>query len=404
MTNRRIVAVAFLLCGACAVTPASLAQDSEYLIFVVDTSGSMKRYEWDRVQQQLAATLDAHPAVAGIQVLNDEGNHLFRASAGEWLPATPAQRQLILDELEDWDAFSNSSPRRGILSAIDTYADPAKSISLFVMSDDFSSGASAIGPLVREIDAANRTDAGALRLRINGIGFPVYFDVTGMMGTGGDYAALMRTVAQHNGGSFTGLPRRRSAPNGAVAGPGPAGSAQRTLFLVDASAGMAGANWRQAIGDIDTLTAALGSGSSYQVVVFNQQAATAVASDDRGWLSADDQTGRSALVRTLGAREPAGEVSLAAAVAAINAMVPSPDAIELLVDGLPTLGAAGGAAAASEGERMQFLLNAGAALQSAAPINVRLYAADDEPIAASAYWSLALASGGQLLAPAGVTP
>jgi hypothetical protein len=185
--------------------------DSEYIIFIIDTSGSMQRYEWDRVQQQIAETLNVYPTVKGIQVMNDEGNHMFLASTGSWMEDSPLQRQKILDELARWDSFSNSSPRRGILRAIDTYYDPNKKISLYVYSDDFSSGASAINSVIREVDQRNRAVRdGERRVRIHAVAFPVYWDVTGSMGTGGDYATLMRILCQRNGGTFVALPSRRS--------------------------------------------------------------------------------------------------------------------------------------------------------------------------------------------------
>ena len=183
--------------------------DSEYIIFVIDTSGSMKRYEWDRVQQQIRETLEVYPTVKGIQVLNDEGNHMFLSYRGEWMPDTPVRREAILDALSNWDAFSNSSPRRGILEAINLYYDPTKKISLYVYSDDLSTGS--INAIVREIDARNQANTEGDRLvRIHAVAFPVYWDVTGAMGTGGDYATLMRILCQRNGGTFVALPSRSS--------------------------------------------------------------------------------------------------------------------------------------------------------------------------------------------------
>jgi len=186
--------------------------DSEYIIFIIDTSGSMRRYEWDRVQQQIAETLDVYPTVKGIQVMNDEGRHLRLSFAGEWMPDTPAIRREILEYLSDWDAFSNSSPRNGIIDAIDTYDDGEKKISLYVYSDDFSTGSSGINAMVREIDVRNTADeeTGERRVRIHAVAFPVYYDVTGTMGTGGDYAVLMRIICQRNGGTFVALHSRRT--------------------------------------------------------------------------------------------------------------------------------------------------------------------------------------------------
>lgn len=189
--------------------------DSEYIIFIIDTSPSMRRYEWDRVQQQIAETLDVYPTVKGIQVMNDEGSHMFISEQGNWMQDSPATRRDIVEALEDWDAYSNSSPRTGIIRAIDTYYDPNKKISLYVYSDDFSSGAGAINAVIREVDARNgaRNDGERL-VRIHAVAFPVYYDVQGSGAffgtTGAAYSVLMRIMCQRNGGTFVALPSRRS--------------------------------------------------------------------------------------------------------------------------------------------------------------------------------------------------
>jgi hypothetical protein len=183
--------------------------DSEYIIFLIDTSGSMKQYEWDRVQQQLQETLDVYPTVKGIQVLNDEGSHLFQSYRGEWMPDTPARRQAIVEAVRSWNSFSDSSPREGILAAIDTYYDPEKKISLYVYSDDLSRGS--ISAIVREIDRRNAIDAeGNQRVRIHAVAFPVYYDVTGTLLTSANFMILMRAICQRNGGTLVALPSRRA--------------------------------------------------------------------------------------------------------------------------------------------------------------------------------------------------
>ena len=83
--------------------------DSEYIIFIIDTSGSMFSYAWERMLQEMEATLDIYPEVKGIQVLNDMGNYLFSRYRGEWIPDTPARRSLILQNLRNWNVFSNLS-------------------------------------------------------------------------------------------------------------------------------------------------------------------------------------------------------------------------------------------------------------------------------------------------------
>ena len=183
--------------------------DSEYIIFVIDTSGSMQQYAWGRVQQQIRETLEVYPQVRGIQVFNDMGNYMFRSYRNEWIPDTPTIRESIIDALRNWRVFSNSSPREGILEAIDAFYDPTKKISLYVYSDDFASGS--IDAVVREVDRRNRvTDDGSRRVRIHAVAFPVYYEAfDGNLGTSARYAILMRELCQRNGGTFVALPTLR---------------------------------------------------------------------------------------------------------------------------------------------------------------------------------------------------
>jgi hypothetical protein len=180
--------------------------DSEYIIFLIDTSGSMQQFQWDRVQAQLRETLEVYPTVKGIQVMNDEGEYMFKSYRGEWIPDTPTRRQAILDTLKNWQPFSNSNPREGILAAIDQFYDPTKKISLYVYSDDFQQGS--INPVVREIDRRNRSSESGERLvRIHAVAFPaVYLMLGGDLFTAANYATLMRIVCQRNGGTFVALP------------------------------------------------------------------------------------------------------------------------------------------------------------------------------------------------------
>ena len=67
-----------------------------------------------------------YPQVLGIQVFNDMGDYMFRSYRNEWIPDTPTIRESIIDALRNWQVFSNSSPREGILEAIDSFYDPTK--------------------------------------------------------------------------------------------------------------------------------------------------------------------------------------------------------------------------------------------------------------------------------------
>ena len=179
--------------------------DSEYIIFIIDTSGSMQRNAWGLVQKKLAETLKVYPRVKGIQVMNDMGNYMFSQFRGEWIPDTPARRRAIISVLSTWRSFSNSSPVEGIQAAIRTFYDPDKKISLYVFGDEFSG--SAIQPVIDEVDRVNKaTKDGTRRVRIHAVGFPVLLrDKVGRGNTGERFATLMRTLSHKNGGTFVGL-------------------------------------------------------------------------------------------------------------------------------------------------------------------------------------------------------
>tara|TARA_B100001057_G_scaffold489531_1_gene575980 strand:- start:512 stop:1510 length:999 start_codon:yes stop_codon:yes gene_type:complete len=179
--------------------------DSEYIIFIIDTSGSMFSYAWERMLQEMEATLNIYPEVKGIQVLNDMGNYLFSRYRGEWIPDTPARRSLILQNLRNWNVFSNSSPVEGITNAVRTFYDPGKKISIYVFGDEFT-GAS-IQEVVQTVDRLNaEATSGERRVRIHAVGFPVQFiRPPELQDTGVRFATLMRELTLRNGGSFVGL-------------------------------------------------------------------------------------------------------------------------------------------------------------------------------------------------------
>jgi hypothetical protein len=186
-------------------TVGGIPVDSEYIIFIIDTSGSMQRNAWSLVQKKMRETLDIYPKVKGIQVMNDMGDYMFSQYRGKWIPDTPARRRAILSRLSTWQAFSNSSPVEGITAAIRTFYDPDKKISLYVFGDEFSG--SGIQPVVESVDRINRaTKDGSRRVRIHAVGFPVVMDKTNRRGnTGERFATLMRILCQKNGGTFVGL-------------------------------------------------------------------------------------------------------------------------------------------------------------------------------------------------------
>ena len=180
--------------------------DSEYIIFIVDTSGSMHSFAWKAAMEQMATLLDAYPKVRGMQVMNDMGNYMFQGYRGRWIPDTPERRRIVLQRFQRWHPYSNSSPVEGIAAAIRTFRTKSDKIGLYVLGDEFTG--ESIEAVVQAVDRMNNID-GERQVRIHGVGFftreeiekidPTYANTTAR------FAALMRELTHRNGGTFLGV-------------------------------------------------------------------------------------------------------------------------------------------------------------------------------------------------------
>ena len=185
-------------------TIGGITVDSEYIIFVIDTSGSMYGNAWQLVREKVGETLAIYPRVKGIQVMNDMGDYMFGQYAGRWIPDSDAIRRSIVQRMGSWSISSNSSPVEGIERAIQVFYADDKKISIYVFGDDFRGDS--IEEVVDRVDRMNRVDeTGARRVRIHAVGFPVVQGTS----SGERFAALMRELTYRNNGTFVALPTFR---------------------------------------------------------------------------------------------------------------------------------------------------------------------------------------------------
>jgi hypothetical protein len=110
-----------------------------------------------------------------------------------------------MQNLRNWNVFSNSSPVEGLTAAIRAFEDPSKKISIYVFGDEFTG--ESIAQVVDTIDRINKPDAKGNRpVRIHAVGFPVQFiRAPHLQGTGIRFATLMRELTYRNGGTFVAL-------------------------------------------------------------------------------------------------------------------------------------------------------------------------------------------------------
>ena len=181
--------------------------DSDYVIFLIDTSGSMQGGHWETAIEVMREILDIYPRLKGVQIVDDNGRELFAGTRGRWLTDSPALRTDIVQRMRSWRSFSDSSPADGIELAIKNYWSAERRISIYVLGDEFT-GESIQGAL-NAVDRINRPDAtGRRRVRIHAIGFPEAPGMTPF--TNIRFSALMRAMCERNDGTFVGLTNTKS--------------------------------------------------------------------------------------------------------------------------------------------------------------------------------------------------
>lgn len=172
--------------------------DSDYVVFIVDTSGSMKSI-WGSVSTELINVLNIHPEVKGFQVLNDMGKSLISGYDGRWIPDTPSRRKNVISLFSKWNAVSNSSPVEGLTVALRKYAKPNITTSIYVFGDEYSGGS--YDAVIKTVTQQNKVLSSGRRLaRIHAVGFI-------SAGTTDRFSVLMREMTRLNDGTFIALPR-----------------------------------------------------------------------------------------------------------------------------------------------------------------------------------------------------
>ena len=180
--------------------------DSEYIIFVIDSSGSMHfDGNWGNVVRLVRGVLSEYPSIKAFQVLDDDGNYLFSSYRRKWIQDSPSTRTSIINALAGYRNATNSSPVEGIQEAIGAYYDPNKKIAIWYLGDDFAQNIS-IEEIVDDIDRINVVDEfGERRVRIHTIAFLTFGKQIGFNERIQRFANFMRELAYRNDGTFIAL-------------------------------------------------------------------------------------------------------------------------------------------------------------------------------------------------------
>jgi len=170
---------------------AGIPVDRKYVVFVVDTSGSMKKI-WKEVTKKMEDILKVHPKLLGFQVMNDNGRYILTGYAKSWISDTPSMRKTILGRFAGWQAWSNSSPSEGLKTALMHYRRYLDDLAIYVFGDDYS-GADFDG-VINQVSGLNRGKA-----RIHA------FNFISPAASTDRFSTLMREIAYRNNGAFLSL-------------------------------------------------------------------------------------------------------------------------------------------------------------------------------------------------------
>lgn len=190
-----------------ATTPIGVPVESNYVAFVIDTSGSMRDPAtdqlWPYVIRKFSEVIAVYPEVKAVQFLDADGRFIL-GRGNDWIPDSPAIRQALLDAVRRYQIFSNSNPVPGIVRAIRTLHEPTNAnmrMGIYVFGDEFTDTSDAV---LDRIDKLNPPDSKGKRpISINGIGFPNLLRSDFSLGQSGvKFANLMRELTQRHDGAF----------------------------------------------------------------------------------------------------------------------------------------------------------------------------------------------------------
>ena len=171
--------------------------DSEYIVFIIDTWGSMQRI-WKKVMLYVEEIIKIHPTVKGFKIINDQG--IPMGANDNYLMDTETYRAGAIAQLKNFSGQSSSNPVGGIISSLKKIKLNQRT-SLYIIGDDYSMyGSKEFGKDLKIIKDLNTTISGKRKARIHGIGF------ISSEGSGLEFSKFMRALTQENGGTFIALP------------------------------------------------------------------------------------------------------------------------------------------------------------------------------------------------------
>jgi Sec-independent protein translocase protein TatA len=188
--------------------PIGLPTEATHVVFVIDTSGSMRDHASGRMHPQVVArisyVLENLPEVRFIQFIDTSGRYMLPDNRGIWIRDNPRVRSTAQQLVRDYPAPSASDPEQGMRRAFNDLL-PLLSrndeMAMFVFGDDVRR---ATATLLVAVDRMNPIDpnTGERRATISAIAFPMLvrgFQL-GFVDGSTRFANVMREIVHDHGG------------------------------------------------------------------------------------------------------------------------------------------------------------------------------------------------------------
>ena len=170
------------------IAASGIRIDSDYLIFIIDNSGSMiEGGPWNRVMEEISSIVITFPNLKGFMIMNDTGKII--QGDNPWLTPTSTNRKSAIDNLKNIRTISNSNPIPAIELAINFYGRKYDDKRLL------------------EINKINTKIDGSKYVRINALAFLTSRRIAKEILPSGKednikYLTLMRELTLQNGGTL----------------------------------------------------------------------------------------------------------------------------------------------------------------------------------------------------------
>lgn len=187
------------------IAASGIRIDSDYLIFIIDNSGSMiEGGPWNRVMEEISNIVITFPNLKGFMIMNDTGKII--QGDNPWLIPTSTNRKSAIDNLKNIRTISNSNPIPAIELAINFYGRKYDNVGIFVIGDDIRESKD-VDKRLLEINKINTKIDGSKYVRINALAFLTSRRIAKEILPSGKednikYLTLMRELTLQNGGTL----------------------------------------------------------------------------------------------------------------------------------------------------------------------------------------------------------